>query len=128
MCLFVKGKIQVAKEPITVYKIITVENKSKYQHFRYTPDTLYRLRKALKTKRLYGDRVIEPGFHAYRTLGYTKRALSYTKRALTGYIVRSWSREKIVEFTIPKGAKYYLGHNNDIVSTSIRSGSLVPIK
>lgn len=34
---------------------------------------------------------------------------------------------KYVEFTIPKGAKYYIGRLGDIVSTSIRSGSLKSI-
>ena len=35
---------------------------------------------------------------------------------------------KLVEFIIPKGAKYFIGFDGEIVSTSIRSGSLRSIK
>lgn len=124
MCLYVleninNQPIKVAKTDITVWKILTSDNVSPYQRFSYEPNTLYRLRKRLVigipqwAKRL---RTINEGFHAYL---YKSDAFSHA--GFDAYRI-------VVELTIPKGAKYAMGQNNDIVATSIRSGSLEPIK
>lgn len=114
MCLYVKrGKaIKTATQDIIVYKKITKTNISEYQSFKYQPNTLYRLRKKLVAERICSNsiRSVNRGFHAFR---YKLDRPNYTNNYY-----------KIVEFTIPKGAKYYTGENGDIVSTSIRSGSL----
>lgn len=106
MCLYTDtDKALIAKEDIHVWKVITSKNLSIHQYFEYKPNTLYRLRKALK---LVGipSRIYE-GFHSFRIKPY-----------------KDIPEYKVVEFTIPKGAKYFLGIHDDIVSTSIRSGTL----
>lgn len=110
MCLHTRQNvIEIAKKPIKVYKVIKLDNKSLYQDFQYQPDTLYRLRKALAYTRVgdYGYE-FDAGFHAYRDVNN----LYYSYR------------NKVVEFTIPKGARFIIGQYNEIVSTSIRSGDL----
>lgn len=109
MCLYIKKgeKERTATEDMVVYKIIKNDNKSFWLNFQYQPNTLYRLRKKLKIS----EGAIHEGFHAY----------------LFADVYKSY-RTKYVKFIIPKGAKYYLGKNDDIVSTSIRSGNLVGIK
>lgn len=119
MCLYVERgmAIKTAKQDITVYKMITKNNISVYQNFKYEPNTLYRLRKKLVAERVRNNtiRIVNSGFHAFRN-----NADSYALKAIN----TNYSNEKYVEFTIPKGAKYYIGEYGDIVSTSIRSGSL----
>ena len=115
MCLYVKkgSKMKVAREPITVYKVLCNDNKSEFYKFQYKPNALYRLRRALKVVEYDGERRIYAGFHSFADIS-TGCAASIAYGSL----------KKLVEFTIPKGAKYYIGTNNEIVSTSIRSGSL----
>ena len=111
MCLYVKSgsKMRVAREPITVYKVIRFDNTSVVRGFQYKPNTLYRLRRALKVIKYDEYLEINAGFHSYTYKSYQ-------------------NGKKLVEFTIPKGAKYYVGMNSQIVSTSIRSGSLEAMK
>lgn len=114
MCLFVlpAGKIETAKQDMVVYKILLKDGKrSPYRRFRYAPDTLYRLRKALKVRKTCSRNAIHEGFHAI-------------SNKATAVARCSWTSNKIVEMTIPKGAKYCKGKNDEIVSTSMRSGSL----
>jgi len=122
MCLHVLGNInnqpiEVAKADITVYKILTDDNISPYQRFSYEPNTLYRLRKPLVISTQWSKGIISEGFHAYLDKSETFCRVGFHNPQF-----------KAVELTIPKGAKYVLGQNDDIVSTSIRSGSLEPIK
>lgn len=102
----IKKYLYTAKEDITVYKIIKNDNTSMYQDFQYKPNTQYCLGKNLKPWDLiciYFE--VDEGFHAYLSKRFTPD-------------------KKLVEFVIPKGAKYFLGINNDIVSDSIKSGDL----
>lgn len=116
MCLYtykvgnVMPTAKVATTDIVVYKIIFKNNESFYKYFEYTPNTLYRLRKPLVPIKedSYRCYKIERGFHSYE-----KNTDSIFSNLC-----------KKVKFIIPKGAKYFCGHNGDIVSTSIRSGSL----
>lgn len=119
MCLFpMNNTIEIAKQDIHVWKIILRSNVSMYQSFEYQPNTLYRLRRKLKieTETEIGSPQVNNGFHAYHYMLTTIRAY---QRMRNGYY-------KIVDFTIPKGAKYIIGTHGDIVATSIRSGSLMP--
>lgn len=115
MCLKIKkGEVEkTATEDIVVYKIINMHNNSLYQGFQYKPNRLYRLRKKLKVKR----NEIYEGFHSYNCLVKVR-----------DNILETFLNPKVVKFVIPKGAKYYLGRDNDIVSTSIRSGNLKNIE
>ena len=114
MCLrTLTNEIKTAKEDILVYKIIDSKtNESLYRRFKYHRNTLYRLRKRLEIQLNY---YVDDGFHSYASLGKAKEV----ENDLIFHPFR-----KVVEFTIPKGAKYIVGRSNEIVSTSIRSGSL----
>jgi len=113
MCLYAIGGIKTAKEDMIVYKVVRRGNISLYQRFKYKPNTLYRLRKKLVIikHRLNPNPQVDAGFHAYQNK----------------WVRDVFLEEKLVAFTIPKGAKYVVGDNGDIVSTSIRSGSLKAI-
>jgi hypothetical protein len=125
MCLSIKykphmnkGKLLplVAKKEILVYKEIYIGNTSFFRGFRYEPNKLYRLRKALSIIRhmKHGD-TINQGFHAF------------TRKAAQAKAAQASYGTKMVKFYIPKGAKYYMGTHADIVSTSIRSGDLLAV-
>lgn len=113
MCFYIRTnheKEQTATEDITVYKIIFRDNVSMYRGFSYVPNTLYRLRKKLKIDHGIID-IIDEGFHSYSIK-----------------IPVSSSIRKLVQFIIPKGAKYYYDPiNKEYVSSSIRSGVLVAL-
>jgi hypothetical protein len=119
-----KRAIKVAKEAITVYKVVDISNKSRHQGFQYTPNTLYKLGKPLKPIHGYtfyrtrSSYDVYDGFHSY-TNYQTARSYCYCKH----------NNLKVVKFYIPKGAKYIVGNAEDheIVSTSIRSGDLKEI-
>lgn len=113
MCLYAISGIRTAKVDITVYKVLTEKNRSIFCLFPYEPNTTYRLEQELVIK---NNAKVHEGFHAFQTLERARRLL-----------VRK-EKEKIVGFTIHKGAKYVLGNNGDIVSTSIHSGSLEAIR
>lgn len=120
MCLYIaSGDVErIAMEDRVVYKVIQKNNKSLHQDFQYKPNTLFRLRKKLKIFRVGDYNEINEGFHSYVNFVTAAKRCSYILTFNT----------KLVEFIIPKGAKYYLGDMNDIVSTSIKSGSLRSIK
>ena len=124
MCLKIKSGPHYAKKDISVFKIVLNDNRSFYRKFTYTPNTQYR---QVGIRPYFGG--IKRGYHAYR------RELSdvYFQGYAGGYMINfrdSYSitidlgTEKIVAFTIPKGAKYYIGFRGDIVATEIKSGSL----
>lgn len=112
MCLVPKHfDEKTTTRDILVYKIIQKNNKSLFQDFQYEPNTLYHLgTKLIRIPGTFPGRINE-GFHAYRGKKFVGSRLA-----------------KCVEFIIPKGAKYYLGFDNEIVSDLIKSGSLTPIK
>ena len=106
MCLTVSSGELTAEEDIIVYKIIQEDNKSLHQNFQYTPNTRYKLQGELNPIVTASNLVlIKEGFHAFVNPNYAIPALC-------------------VKFTIPKGAKYYLGKHNNIVSNEIISGDL----
>lgn len=109
MCLCVKENTwrKIATHDIEVWKVLKNDNRSIVQGFQYKPNTLFRLRKKLNPEDSQG---IYEGFHAY-----TNKAEAETM------VGGDW---KLVTFTIPKGAVYFLGICDEIVSTSIRSGNL----
>lgn len=121
----------VARENMIVYKVINKTNASYHRYFKYIPNTLYRLRKSLKVSKFYihalkesinyksETRYIHEGYHSYKN---KPKSTEITMIDMVSGGV------KIVKFTIPKGAKYFLGIDGDIVSTSIRSGNLRAIK
>lgn len=122
MCFIVpfKGKLQTANKPITVYKVIDLGNLSLARNFQYAPNTVYRLGKPLKVNTAGHCLFIMQGFHSYNTFD---EAASIPSIRLQGHYY------KVVEFIIPKGAKYYTNCNSgESVSTSIRSGDLKELR
>lgn len=115
MCFYIDSKYpaeQIAKEDISVYKVILRENLSYWQDFLYTPNTLYVLDSELSVHEYY--ETIDKGFHSYSTL--------QEARYNDGICC------KTVLFTIPKGTKYYYNEDDSVyVSNSIRSGDLVAL-
>lgn len=116
MCLTMmqNSKIERNLSDVTVYKVLTRRNKSVVYNFPYKKNTLYRLRKALKTEPSGHPArgwVIFEGFHSYLRLGDIPPGL-YAYDA------------KVVKMIVPKGAMIAYGTAGDVVSTSIRSESL----
>lgn len=107
MCLFIDDAVETtALEPIKVFKVLRNDNTSPYRKFKYEKGITYRLRKKLKTQ---NNLYIRDGFHSYRNMCGARKEISL------------WDdRCKICVFVIPRGAKYYIGMHNDVVSTSIR--------
>ena len=129
MCFYVnKSQKQIAKKDITVYKIITMNNKSLVYHFSWKPNKTYK--ENLKTKEqltylkdnttsvwgysrnLEFEKVINEGFHGFI---HIKNAIKLQRR-ITSFT-------KIVKMIIPKGSTYYR-NKEEIVSNQIKTMSL----
>lgn len=122
MCLKIKSgtRLHIAKKDIEVYKLIGKNDVSVYRGFHYKPNTKYHLRFPLKPILARLDngrrRTVERGYH------------SYIDHECLGRCLGRGSRYKVVKFIIPKGAEYYVGADNDMVSTAIISGDLKAIR
>lgn len=107
----------IATKDILVWKIITTRNLSLYRSFKYKPNCGYPTIK-FNIRYSYNNDIdyfkAYEGYHAYTSRRITR--LRYAKYRDVLY--------KIVKFYIPKGAKYYLGEDGDIVSNTIKSGDL----
>lgn len=124
MCLTPISKEKTAKKDILVYKVIDDLDKSFHYNFQYTPNETYNLDKKLAVVEtchsidnyeLISEKIINEGFHSFDSL---EPAGDWYWVSLKRGI------SKLVEFTIPKGAKYYIGTNGELVSSSIRAGNL----
>ena len=117
MCLNILSGPHKAAQAIPVYKNIHRDDRSMYQRFRYKPNQFYSLGKKLKLgKNLVGS-TIHRGFHSYEQRAHAVKLRRSQYRGSTC---------KTVLFWIPKGAIFYKGMRGDLVSTSIRSGELIP--
>ena len=104
----------IAEKDITVYKRLNLNDNSPYQFFKYEKGYEYIEHSFLKdeTKVFYIWQVKEyyfiknKGFHAYRS---KNKAEAF----------RNTYTQKIVKMVIPKGAKYFLGVDSEIVSNRI---------
>lgn len=126
MCLTIKesGFEMIAEEDMTVYKVIRTDNTSQMQRFPYDPGAQYTLPPAdsakfnlagLKPRKDDGWRRVYSGFHAYIT---KEEAEDRVAQAYAPAVL------KVVAFTVPKGAHYYLGFYEEIVSDQIIAGDL----
>jgi len=123
MCLYVKTTFKtrqeardfqplVAKKNIEVWKILMNEGKSPYRHFKWEPGFHYYQDNGKLPKNINGcwNIQIHAGLHAFVdevTARKRRREMFY------------YHNKHIVKMTIPKGAKYFLGTNGDIVSTEM---------
>ena len=120
MCLDIKSGPHVAEKDILAWKVIYHTNASYWQYFDYTPNTAYK-KIALKIRNNIISAYIFAGYHAFRSRKAARLNLHYMNLHYG-----SDRRTKIVKFIIPKGAKYFIGFDNDIVSNLIVSGDLKP--
>lgn len=134
MCLNVKvsngiePETKTAPYEIRVYKGIRGSNVSFHQGFRYQAHTLYRHRQALKSCDSYAN-PFAPNSKS-RFFQYIKGFHSFSKETscmCNFFNPYAHIDMKVVEFFIPKGAKYLLGMNGEVISSSIRSGDLKPL-
>ena len=126
MCLQIlksDSKRHTATNPITVYKVLGRNDQSPFRNFEYEPNERVKARMR-KNKRTDHDFVnqatfdpneVSIGLHAFRSLQSAK-----------GFYRPS--NEKIVKMTIPEGAHYYIGDEDDIVSDALDTGMLKPVR
>lgn len=134
MCLLTKQKEPLtAKEDITCYKVLIKQYKQYYafykSSFEYKFNQTYRLRKSLKNNKhplRHGGSVTE-GFHSY-----TSMYNSLYHRLFRGQTKQKGDADLVlVECTIPKGAKYFVGEHSNyegdpgFTSTSIRINKII---
>lgn len=111
MCLTKTSRFRkTAKQDITVYKVVRrLEDKGQVQalyNFIY-----YLIGKAYKTTigTSFWTKEVDQGYHSYNTLPSAQRAM----REAADYDRGGEYGVCIVECTIPKGSKYYVGNNPD---------------
>lgn len=113
MCLYLESRKQsaiIATEEFKVYKVLQKDNRSEFQNYLYEPNQLSHRVNLVISNNMFDGPHIRKGYHSYVSF---KVAYTFCPKD-----------HKIVEFTIPKGAKYYLGNYEDIVSNRIMSGDL----
>ena len=124
MCLYVASGPHIAENDITVWKLISDNNISKHYGFDYSEwvgKTCPHVElKPVKRSRflwcpLNSDSTIDEGYHAFTNEHDVLSILSTSHHTM-----------KLVKFTIPKYATYYIGVQNEIVSSTIRCDSLKP--
>lgn len=96
----------VAKKPIKVYKVLDGMY-SPYRRFRWQRGYNYYEDQPLIVGVDYRLFIIGKGLHAYQSRDDAHGSFAYS------------STSRIVEMIIPKGAKYFLGDNGDIVSDKL---------
>lgn len=107
MCLYVCSKLLTAKNDIEVYKVLTSHNKSAVKRFQYKRGIVYPYIGLEPVETFRSS--IHAGYHSFKTKDRAELNRSF------------WHHEcRVVKFIIPKGSKYYLGTNGDIVSTRIK--------
>lgn len=108
MCLYVDkehSNMQTATKAIKVFKLLYSfggEYISPYMHARYAVGSAFHNDMVMECG------IVKVGLHAYQTEVAIDELLN-TRRA----------KLVVVPMTIPKGAHYYLGDNNDIVSDTL---------
>ena len=126
MCLHIPksdSHRHTAVNPINVYKVLERNDQSPFQNFKYKPNERVkaRMRKNKRTDHNFVDQAtfdpneVSIGLHAFRSLQSAK-----------GFYHPN--NEKIVKMTIPKGAHYYIGDEDDIVSDTLDTSTLKPVR
>lgn len=103
---FRKELISTAKKDIKVWKILKCYDgiyRSPFRGFKYEPDVLYKA--ILKPDIEFSRAIFHAGLHSYRTCSKA------TYKRGSGAV--------IIEMIIPKGSKYVIGTNGNIVSNRL---------
>ena len=112
MCLTATHKkAKIAKEDIHCYKVFVVRNThliSPYQKYRWYINKLITIPKFGIINYSNGTKDVHEGLHAYTKTGLYLNIILFAN-----------SNAKVYNCIIPKGSKYYLGENEDIVSNQM---------
>ena len=122
MCLYVIQRQKnewTAKKDIHVWKLLlSGGRRSIFKSFVYEPNTTVYVKKMGRIEYSRGDGgihfAINEGFHAYRSM--------------LGAMAGGVESDVIVKMTIPAGAKYYIGTFGEIVSDTLVTGDMIPVK
>lgn len=119
MCLYVTHRQKnewTAKKDIPVWKLLLKDGRqSIFRSFLYKPNTAVHIEKMGRTEYENGTRfAINEGFHAYRSM----------RSAMQGGV----ESDVIVKMTIPAGARYYIGMYDEIVSDTLVTGDMIPLR
>jgi hypothetical protein len=108
----------VADTYTTVFKVLDSGDKSLWRGFQYAHNETYGPVKLGVTPCRDTETLVHEGFHAYLTLDRACRELRLCSTDHYG--------AKVVAFTIPAGARYILGDDDDIVCDTIVSSPWQP--
>jgi len=101
----------IAKKEIKVYKILDTENTSPYFTFTYDKGYQYSSNFSKYIEENYGWKIkINKGLHSF---------IDYKNAKERKYCFLYPESFKIITMYIPKGSKYYLGDDGDIVSDNL---------
>lgn len=114
-------RAKVATKAMTVYKFMYRNNRlsvlSPYQRFVYLIGKLYEVRNFTYDIYNWGlanwRHEVHQGFHAYL-------------KGANAVACKEWNTHVIVECTIPKGSRYHLGDDGDIVTNAMIIKRIVP--
>jgi len=123
---------------MTVYKTVKEDNKSAHYNFQYWPHNTYHADaltvdnvnsiESLSVDGKSYEQVIQEGYHSFQASGVRLRGGNVIVSKLNEQVMAFTKfGDKLVKFTIPKGATYYYGVNGDVVSDQIISGDLKEI-
>ena len=145
MCLLVNkamhdgGKPLIANEDITVYKFVVTNNHvdfyTPYYHYKVSfKNDICKLPKIKKLNPEWGyynpslwkntplllEIYVNKGYHSYTKLSRAHdQASAYLSNDECSDCTERYKSAEVLEAYIPKGASYYVGSNDDIVSTRL---------
>lgn len=141
MCLTTYDKRKIAKEDITVYKMLCKRTRLKTNKTEYLPPywSNYTYNKGKNTVVDEKEKIImadfayyvEGGFlHAFTNLNYALYTCRQNFMDTTYYVAyadESFKDEyRVYEMTIPKGTEYYIGSNSDICAKTLVWKNMTP--
>ena len=125
MCLYVRPRQKnewTAKKDIHVWKLLLQDGRrSIFKRFLYKPNTTVHIKKMGRQIAINDNNriTINEGFHAYASLTAARDS------AVEDGVLSS---DVVVKMTIPAGAKYYIGMYGEIVSDTLVTGDMIPVK
>ena len=125
--------IKVAKEPITVFKVVEVHNGkviSSIMGYEYEIGKEYNLQKELEIVRTNVSRWrIAEGFHSYTHDSVNNNINGYweTPNEIVDREVTIFNKHHFMKCIIPIGSKYYLNEFGEVISDSIIPVGIYPV-
>lgn len=136
MCLTVMGKrvrYKIATKDIVVYKMLKKRSgRSPFQEMKYEPNTKYVsvIDNAKCVWKYYDENEweIEVGLHSFIELRSTNMRIQNFMIRKNSYLFKFKEKLAIFPMIIPKGAKYVVGEDGEVVSSSLFTGDMKPLK